>query len=283
MLSYRIKKSDANFIQALVKYCKDISICTIEEDDRQTVRNVDKKNYTCKDLPSLLPTIQGDEFFITCNEYVKIKDIFPVVDTHKLMAGAPKASNDERSILDANIFDSFFAGILGKSEGGADGMYVDPTFYSKDLVKIRPRLNKTETILLLQQINEKYPVTNVFFLPQQETFIFQVNRQCYYLRFGKPKFDELGLVIDMSQGFKTSMRGDAERLAFIVDGLNGYFNEWKDGGYIGDLFTAKQTGLDVEEVRPALQAAASTDGFFAPSADSIKRAPQQAEPLANKF
>lgn len=243
MSYYKIKKSDTNYIRALTKYCKDVPILTIEEDDRQTVRKVDKKNLTCKDLPAIIKGVEGDEFVITCADYLMLEHVFPVVDTEQLVAATSVISNEEMSILDKNIFDKFFKHETFKGPKA----YMPPENYSESLKQTRPNLTKTEAILLLQQINEKYKVTNTYFLPEEETFIFQLDHKAYYLGYGKHTgFDSLKcLMFDIDDGFRVASwpRDNVEKYEFITEPLNERFLQWKASGYLNDLFTADQSGL----------------------------------------
>ena len=273
MSYYKIKKSDINYIRALTKYCKDVPILTIEEDDRQTVRKVDKKNLTCKDLPAIVKGVEGDEFVITCADYLMLEHVFPTVDTAQLVAATSVISNEEMSILEKNILDAFFEHETYKGPKA----YMPPEYFSDKLKQARPNLTKTEAILLLQQIDEKYKVTNTFLLQDEETFIFQVDHTAYYLGYGQHTgFDSLeNLMFDIDDGFRVPSwpPGNAEKFAFITDPLNARFQQWKASGYLNDLFTADQSGLvQMIDARPIMQA--GSFGVFAP-AGGVAQAPEE--------
>jgi hypothetical protein len=267
MLSYRISKSNVNYITALIKYSKDVPLTSIEDTTGEYTRNVSGKGFTIKDLPTLLPTIAWDEFIIRGPAYRCSSYVLPAFNRADVMSRT--ISPQDLALTETLYHTAGIASVMKHETFKGPKAHVDPNC-TEAIKEIQPQLSQAQAITLLVHIATRHEglLTNAMLLKQSEAVIFLLDEKFYYIGYGEHTgFDKIkNFIFDLDDGFilDGGYGEHAEKYAFIQAVLTSYFDRWKDNNYHGDLLPAEEIGFrETAEERPVVMA---RDRLFAGAA-----------------
>ncbi len=235
---YDIKKSATNYVNAIARYGKKVSIDVIDGTP------VDGGHLNCDNIQGVLERSQKENFVIECSSSDNDSTLgaFPLLDAEKLLSDVPREmiENPSEIIEQSNKLISLR---LDRLDGPA---YERPGCFRH---KNPDPLTREEATLLLTQLQDKYKdnITGAIHFPQHQAILFQFNARetaNFLLHYGeKTSFKQMSeLLLDIDDGFKVSPESSVDDKSICYE-LNKHFKRWKASNYEGELIPSRNSGF----------------------------------------
>jgi hypothetical protein len=236
---YDIKKSTTNYINAIARYGKKVSI------DKIDGVFVVGDQFNCADVPVILQHDLKENFSIECSSSGSDStfDAFPLLDAKKILSEVPREmiENPPKVIEQSNK-------LISRRLDWLDGpAYERPGCFQP---KNPDPLTQHEATLLLTQLQDKYKdrITGGMHFPKHKTILFQFSAQDqtvnFLLSYGeKTSFKIMSQVIlDIDEGFKIMEKPSAGEKNICYE-LNNHFKRWTANKYDGELIPRRNSGF----------------------------------------
>jgi len=236
---YDIKKSTTNYINAIARYGKKVSIDKI--DDVSVVGD----QFNCADIPVVLQRDLNENFSIECSSSGSDStfDAFPLLDAKKILSEVPREmiENPSKVIEQSN---KLISRRLDRLDGPA---YESPGCFQH---KNPDPLTQQEATLLLTQLQDKYKdrITGGMHFPKHQTILVQFSARNqtvnFLLSYGeKTSFEIMSqMILDIDEGFKIKGKPSAGEKNICYE-LNNHFKRWKGNKYDGELIPPRNSGF----------------------------------------
>lgn len=284
--TYKIKKSDQNYINALTTYFQKGEILAIK--DGKSTLDVSEDNLSCKNLPEILKTIKSDEFVITTTDRHSADNVLPPFDSKALRKLSEKEKhntpydelNYHKIWQNAALIKQYIKRLNDPNElCGVEAPLLMVPIESASFTKYN-------ALELLDSLNIDSPINSALLLADIETIVFQSGEHFFRLGYGThAKFDGLNhFMFDVDDGFlcAESWRSDYDEKKVTQDALNVFFNKWKDNHYTGDLIPPFESGFECSPVTTEAKSGLNNLSVFAHQTSSPSAAPQAKESVKFK-
>ncbi len=232
---YDIKKSATNYVNAIAKYGKKVSIDVIDGTP------VDGGHLNCDNIQGVLERSQKENFVIECSSSNNDSTLgaFPLLDTEKLRSDVPREmiESPSKTIEQSKKLISYQLNRL-KGPAYEVGKYKNPD-----------PLTQQEATFLLTQLQDEYKddITGAIHLPQHQAILFQFNARetaNFLLHYGeKTSFKQMSeLLLDIDDGFKVTQESSADDRSICYE-LNKHFKRWTASKYEGELIPSRNSGF----------------------------------------
>jgi hypothetical protein len=235
--TYNVSKSATNYIDAIARYGKKVSIDAIDGIPAGGSKS-------CSDVPAVIEQSQKENFVFECSssESDSTFGAFPLLDTKKLLSDVPQEmiKNPSEAIAENN---KFISRRLDRLDGLA---YERPGCFQYNNPDL---LTQQEATILLAQLQDKYKdrITGSMHFPKHKAILFQFNSRetvNFLLYYGeKTSFEKMPkMTLDIDDGFQIREEASADENS-ICDELNQHFKRWVASKYDGELIPSRNSGF----------------------------------------